>query len=64
MWKVTYGSLMRNHGRWSITRSVSFRRPSSCSMFSAVAVNALVLEAIANRVCASTCAGLPSSRTP
>ena len=47
-----------------MTRSVVFSLPSSCSMFSAAAVNALVLEAIANMVCASTFAGLPISRTP
>ncbi len=55
---------MRNDGRWSITRSSIFSLPCSASRFSEVAVNALVLEAMANRVSASTGAGLPSSRTP
>ena len=47
-----------------MTRSVVFSLPSSCSMFSEAAVNALVLDAMANIVCASTLAGLPNSRTP
>ena len=47
-----------------MTRSVVFSLPSSCRMFSDAAVNALVLEAMANMVCSSTLAGLPSSRTP
>ena len=61
---VTYGSDMRNHGRWSITRSSIFSLPCSASCCSAAAVNALVLEAIANSVCASTRAGWSISRRP
>ncbi len=61
---VTYGSDMRKPGRWSTTRSLIFSLPSSASRFSAVAVKALVLEAMANRVSACTGSGLPISRRP
>ena len=55
---------MRNHGRWSITRSSRESLPSSANMDSEAEVNAFVFEAMANIVCASTLAGLPSSRSP
>ena len=47
-----------------MTRSSSSSLPSSASIDSEADVNALVLEAMANRVCASTFAGLPISRSP
>src|SRR3546814_7957127 len=52
-------TLFRSHGRWSITRSSIFSLPSPASCCSAAAVNALVFEAIANSVRASTWSGLP-----
>jgi len=47
-----------------VTRSSQRSFPSSTSMPNDAAVIAFVVEPIAKRVCVSTAAGRPSSRTP
>ena len=55
---------MRNHGRWSMTRSSMSSLPSSARIDSEADVKALVIEAIENRVSPSTFPGFPTSRSP
>ena len=62
--RVIQGSRSWNSGMCLMTGSVHCSRPSSTSMASAVALNALVIEAIGKTVSASTRAFPPSLRTP
>ena len=62
--RVTYGSATRNSGMCFTTGSSHLSLPSSTSMPSAIAVNALLVDASVNTVCASTGSLLPRCFVP
>ena len=64
MLAVIHGSASRNSGTWSTTRSSHFSLPSCTSSAIAAAVNALLHEAMLNRLVAVIFASCPRCPSP